>query len=198
MNHEGEITALARRWTGGDEEALEQLIELTYPKLRRLARSHVRSDEGSNTLNTTSLVHEAYIRIEGHQNGAWPSRSHFYAFCSKVMRRVLIDYARRHNAEKRGGALMRVPLAEDMVAVESQSAGILEIEAALNDLAEKSERMARVVECRFFGGMSIAETAEALDASPRTVVREWTRARSYLLHALGACQERADLPHHDE
>lgn len=184
MEDSREITALAQRWGEGDETALERLIELTYPKLQEIARRHVSSRGSDPTIDTTALVHEAYLRFASVEEGAWPSRSHFYAFCSKVMRRVLIDYARRRNAEKRGGARIRVPLREDMAAVESQIADVLQVEEALEFLARRNERMAAVVECRFYGGLSIAETAEALDASPRTVVREWTRARAYLLRAL--------------
>lgn len=179
-----EITELAQRWGEGDEDALERLIELTYPKLRHLARRHLRSDGRDPTIDTTALVHEAYLRLAGDREGVWPSRAHFFAFCSKVMRRVLIDYARRRKAEKRGGTLVRIPLSEGTAAVETQVAEVLQVEQALNFLAARNERMARVVEYRFFGGLSIAETAEALETSPRTVVRQWTRARAYLLRAL--------------
>lgn len=184
MASHDEITTLARRWSAGDEGALEELIELTYPKLRQIAKRHLNSERADPTIDTTALVHEAYIRFEAKEGGSWPSRAHFFAFCSKVMRRVLIDYARRRRSEKRGGAFVKVPLTDDAVAVESQVADVLQVEEALCFLAERSERMAQVVECRFFGGMSIAETAEVLDASPRTVVREWVRARAYLLRAL--------------
>lgn len=186
------ITELARQWSDGDEVALEQLIELTYPKLRRIARRHLRSAGPDPTIDTTALVNEAYLRFAGGQNGVWPSRAHFFAFCSKVMRRVLIDYARRRSAEKRGGTLVRIPLAEGTAAVDAQVAEVLEVEEVLDLLADRHERMARVVECRFYGGMTIAETAEALDSSPRTVVREWTRARSYLLRALDEPEVRAN------
>lgn len=187
-----EITSLAQRWSEGDESALEQLIELTYPKLRRLARRHARSDGNDPTIDTTALVHEAYLHLAGDSDSVWPSRAHFFAFCSKVMRRVVIDYARRRNAEKRGGTLVRVPLAEGMASIESQVAEVLQVEQALERLAARDERMARVVECRFFGGLSIDETAEALDTSPRTVVRDWTRARAYLLRTLDG--PSADAP----
>lgn len=184
MAEADEITSLAQRWSDGDEGALEQLIELTYPKLRRLAHRHARSGGGDPTIDTTALVHEAYLHMAGDRDNVWPSRAHFFAFCSKVMRRVLIDYARRRSAEKRGGTLVRVPLTEGMARVDSQVAEVLQVEQALERLAARDERMARVVECRFFGGLSIDETAEALDTSARTVVRDWTRARAYLLRTL--------------
>jgi RNA polymerase sigma-70 factor, ECF subfamily len=192
MPEADEITGLAQRWSDGDENALERLIELTYPQLRRLARRRIRSGAGDPTIDTTALVHEAYLRLAGHRDNVWPSRGHFFAFCSKVMRRVLIDIARRRAADKRGGTLVRVPLTEGTAAIESQVAEVLQVDEALERLAVSSERMARVVECRFFGGLSIAETAEALDLSPRTVVREWTRARAYLLRALDHPEWRRD------
>lgn len=181
-----DITGLARRWSEGDEEALERLIEATYPKLRMLARRHVRSDGPDPTIDATALVHEAYLRLARGKDGVWPSRAHFFAFCSTVMRRVLIDHARRRAAEKRGGVRVRVPLSEVDDAVDAHIVDILVVEEALEFLSRRNERMARVVECRFYGGLSIDETAEALGTSPRTVVREWTRARAYLLEALDA------------
>jgi RNA polymerase sigma factor (TIGR02999 family) len=186
MNADHEITSLARRWSDGDEGALEQLIELTYPRLHRIAQRHLSGEGADPTIDTTALVHEAFLRFAGDREGVWPSRAHFYAFCSKVMRRVLIDYARRRRAEKRGGALVRVPLSDSAAVVEMEVADVLVVEEALEFLATRDERLARVVECRFFGGLSIAETAETLGTSPRTVVRECTRARAYLLRALDA------------
>lgn len=194
MERADEITDLAQKWGEGDEDALERLIELTYPKLRLLARRHLGSPGSDPTIDTTALVHEAYLRLAAGRDGVWPSRAHFFAFCSKVMRRVLIDYARRRNAEKRGGTRLRVPLSDDMGAVETQMADVLHVEEVLERLAERHERMARVVECRFFGGLSIDETAAALDVSPRTVVREWTRARAYLLRALDPSEDPPSAP----
>ena len=186
-----EITRLARQWSAGDEAALERLISLSYPKLRQIAQKHVRNGETDPTIDTTALVHEAFLRFGSGQEGDWPSRAHFFAFCSKVMRRVLVDYARRRSAEKRGGGLVRVPLTEQTGAVQAQALDLLQVEEAMDFLARKSPRMASVVECRFFGGLSIEETAEALGASPRTVVREGTRARAYLLRALDSGDDGA-------
>lgn len=192
MAEADEITSLAQRWSDGDEDALEQLIELTYPELRRLARRHMRFEAaGDPTIDTTALVHEAYLRLAGDNENVWPSRAHFFAFCSKVMRRVLIDYARRRKAEKRGGTLVRVPLAEAVAPIEAQVAEVLQVEQVLERLAARDERMAQVVECRFFGGLSIAETAEAVGTSTSTVDRDWARARAYLLRALDAPAEGA-------
>ena len=191
MPQADEITSLAQRWSDGDEDALEQLIELTYPELRRLARRHIRFGAGDPTIDTTALVHEAYLRLAGDNANVWPSRAHFFAFCSKVMRRVLIDYARRRTAEKRGGALVRVPLSEGVSPIETQVAQVLDVERALERLAARDERMAQVVECRFFGGLSIAETAEAVGTSTSTVDHDWARARAYVLRALDQPAEGA-------
>ena len=130
------------------------------------------------------LVHEAYVKIAGAEGAEWAGRAQFFAFCSQAMRRILIDFARRKSSEKRGGARIRVPLRDDSAAIEADIAEILTIEDALARLEVRSERMARIVECRFYGGMSVADTAEALGTSVRTVEREWARARAYLRRAL--------------
>ncbi len=182
---EPDITELARLWSEGDEGSLERLIEATYPVLRSLARRQLSGAPGDVTLDTTALVHEAFLRFApgGHDGHQWPSRAHFFAFCARVMRRTVIDFARRCQAEKRGGSWVRVPLDDDHV-VQRQAAEVLAIEEALELLGRESERMVQIVECRFFAGLSIEETAEAVGTSPRTVVREWTRARAYLLRSI--------------
>lgn len=184
MDRHADITELAQRWSDGDDEALERLIELTYPELRRLAQKQLGREAGDPTINATALVHEAYLKFGQGPQGVWPSRAHFFAFCAKVMRRILIDYARHRNAQKRSGARVRVPLSEVSRAVEEHVIDILQMEEALEFLGARNERMAQVVECRFYGGLTIDETAEALGASRRTIVREWTRARTYLLHLM--------------
>lgn len=180
------ITQLVRQWSGGDDEAFERLIELVYPDLRRIAGRHLRLGEGSGTIDTTALVHEAYLKLAGAggRNGEWPSRAHFFAFCSKAMRRILIDYARRRSAERRGGDLIRVPLDANLVALNREATEILALDQAMRELEALDPRMVRIVECRFFGGLSVLETAEAIDVSTRTVEREWTRARAYLRQML--------------
>lgn len=179
-----EITSLVERWSGGDRDAFNRLIELVYEDLRQIAHRHLRLDRADHTINTTALVHEAYLRLAQHQERVWGGRAHFFAFASRAMRHILIDYARRRHASKRGGTRIQVPLEENMGAVEAEAAELLVLDEALDLLAQRNERMARVVECRFFGGLSVAETAEALDTSVRTVERDWTRARAYLSHAL--------------
>jgi RNA polymerase sigma factor (TIGR02999 family) len=180
----GEITRLVSCWSRGEEGAFDRLMELVYDDLRRIARHHLELGGRDAILDTTALVHEACVRLLGVDEGVWPGRAQFFAFCSTAMRRILIDFARRRKAEKRGGTRFRVPLEEDTASVEANIDEILAVEDALARLEERNERMARIVECRFFGGMSVPETAEALETSSRTVEREWARARAYLRQAL--------------
>lgn len=180
----GEITRLAERWGAGDPDALERLITLVYDELRELAHHSIRRGRPDTVLDTTVLVHEAYLRMARLEASAWPSRAHFFAFCSTAMRRIVIDYARRRGAAKRGGERIRVPLAADTAVSDRDVAEVLAVEDALVRLEQRSPRMARIVECRFFGGMTVDETAEALATSRRTVEREWLRARVYLQQEL--------------
>lgn len=188
----GEITRLASQWSDGDEHAFDRLIELVYDDLRRLAHHHLELGARDAVLDTTALVHEAYLKLAKLEDGTWRGRAQFFAFCSKAMRRILIDYARRRQAAKRGGTRVRVPLVEDVAAVDTDVSEILAVEDALQRLEQRNVRMSRIVECRFFGGMSVRETAEALNTSTRTVEREWARARAYLYRALEAAGESAD------
>jgi RNA polymerase sigma factor (TIGR02999 family) len=184
-----EVTRLVHRWSRGDEGALDRLIELAYDDLRQIAHRHVRNSPAGHTLATTALVHELYLRLAGVTEASWGGRAQFFAFCSKAMRRILIDHARRHSTLKRGGARVRVPLTDSTAAVEAEAAELIALDEAMTLLAAHDERMARIVECRFFGGLSVPETAEALGASPRTVNREWVRARAYLSRLLSASGE---------
>ena len=176
-----EITRLVERWSDGEEDALDLLIEVVYDDLKGIARRHLSLGAHDAVLDTTGLVHEAYLKLAGAGKGSWPSRAHFFAFCSKAMRRLLIDHARAGSAAKRGGTRVQVTLSDDAASVEAEILDILSVEQALVRLEARSTRMAQIVECRFYGGMSVLETAEALSASPRTVEREWARARAYLL-----------------
>jgi len=180
----GEITRLVAGWSRGEEGAFERLIELVYDDLRVIAHHHLKLGGPDAILDTTVLVHEAYVRLAGVDEAAWGGRAQFFAFCSTAMRRILIDFARRRSAEKRGGTRVRVPLGEDMASVDANIDEILVVEETLSKLEQRNPRMARIVECRFFGGMANPETAEALGVSLRTVEREWTRARAYLQRAL--------------
>lgn len=181
---QGAITELAARWGRGDREALHSLMDLVYEDLRVIAHQQLGQGGRGVGLDTTALVHEAYLRFAGIEESTWPTRSHFFAFCAKAMRRIVVDFARRHGAQKRGGTRIRVPLDDGLAVSEEDLAEVLAVEEALGRLEQRSERMARIVECRFFGGMSVEETAEALETSVRTVQREWTRARAYLRQAL--------------
>ena len=181
---DGEVTRLARRWSEGDDDAFDRLIELVYDDLRRIAHRHVRDSGGHHTLGTTALVHEAYLKIGRAEGGDWPSRASFLAFCSKAMRRILIDYARERRAGKRGGDLVRVALTPEAAAVESDITSVLALDEALVWLEARDASLVRIAECRYFGGLSVSETADALGVSSRTVDRGWARARAYLMQRL--------------
>jgi RNA polymerase sigma factor (TIGR02999 family) len=181
-----EVTELVDRWSAGDESAMDLLIELAYDDLRQIAHRHLRNAPAQGTLGTTALVHELYMRLCGVSEVDWGGRKQFFSFCSKAMRRILIDYARRQGAAKRGGGLVRIPLELAAEERDVQAFELLALDDALTRLESRSERMARIVECRFFGGLSIPETAEAVGTSTRTVEREWARARAYLSQELSA------------
>ena len=162
----------------GDE--LRKLFEAVYAELRRVAHRHLGGERVGHTLGTTGLVHEAYLELARLEHIAWPGRAYVLAAASQAMRRILIDYALARRAEKRGGGVAPVPLDDAVAMVVSRSDALLALDEALDRLAAMSPRSARVVECRFYGGMSIEETAEALGTSPATVKREWGVARAYL------------------
>jgi len=152
--------------------------------VRRIARRQLNREHPGHTLDSTALVHEAYFRLVDQTRVAWADRSHFFAVAAQAMHRVLVDYARQYQAEKRGRAPARVPLGDDMLLVEDRADTLLAIDDALRELARLDERLSRVVECRFFGGLTEEETAQALGVTARTVRRDWTKARGWLHHAL--------------
>lgn len=180
----GEITRLAQSWSQGNEAAFEELISLVYDDLCTIARKHLRLGNSRGSIDTTALVHEAFIKLTGVEEGEWEGRAQFFAFCSKTMRHILTDFARRRHAEKRGGTRVRVPLTEGIAAVDEEVTEMLALEEAMLALEKRNPRMVRIAECRFFGGLSVSETAAALSTSTRTVEREWARARAYLYQAL--------------
>jgi RNA polymerase sigma factor (TIGR02999 family) len=190
----GEVTRLARRWSEGDADAFDALIELVYDDLRSIAHRHVRASGPAGTLDTTALVNEAYVKLARVEGAEWLGRGRFLSFCSKAMRRILIDYARERQADKRGGARVQVPLTPEMARVEQEATDVLALDEALRMLEARNQRMARIAECRFFGGLSVVETAEALDTSARTVEREWAKARGYLYHLLAGEAGGASTP----
>jgi RNA polymerase sigma factor (TIGR02999 family) len=175
-----EVSQLLIAWSNGDEEALEQLMPLVYEELRRLAHRHLGRERAGHTLQTTALIHEAYLRMVDQKEVRWQNRAHFFAVAAQMMRRILVDYARSRHFAKRGGGAQHVSLDEALVVSHERAADIVALNEALNALAEFDERKSRMVELRFFGGLSIEETAEALRVSPGTVMRDWTLAKAWL------------------
>jgi RNA polymerase sigma factor (TIGR02999 family) len=180
MPQDNEVTQLLARFRAGDRDAESQLLPLVYRELRRLALACLNRERRDHTLEPTALVHEAFLRLTGGEQPAWQNRAHFLAVASRLMRQILVDYARRHQARKRGGSRERVPLREDLAFSQEKSDELLALDQVLARLAQQDERQSRIVEMKFFGGLSIEEIAEVLEVSPRTVKREWTMARAWL------------------
>lgn len=175
---------LLQQSADGDREAFHRLIPLVYGDLKGIARRRLRDERDEHTLDTTDIVHEAYLQLVPRATATWQDRVHFFAVAARVIRHVLIDYARHRGAEKRGGSAIKVPLQEDLKGERDRTVDLLVLDEALESLAEKDPRLRDVVECRFFAGMTMKETAEALDVSKRTAERDWTRARTYLYQTL--------------
>jgi RNA polymerase sigma-70 factor (ECF subfamily) len=176
----GQATQLLIDWSGGDTAALEKLTPLIYDELHRLAHRFLRRERGGHTLQTTALVNEAYLRLVDQRNLRWQNRAHFFAIAAHVMRRILIDYARRRQYAKRGGGAPHVALDEAAVLSEERAADLIELDEALDSLAVIDPQQSRVVELRFFGGLTIEETAEVLKLSHDMVKREWSTAKAWL------------------
>jgi len=174
-----DITETFFRWRGGDARALEVLMPMLYDEVRGLAASYLRRERAGHTLQATALAHEAFLRLMDQRQVTWQNRAHFMGLVAQAMRRVLADHARRHRAQKRGGDRVRVGLPEEGVAAPTDVAAD-DLDTALEDLARLEPRQARVVELRFYAGLSIDETAEVLGTSPATVKRDWTVARAWL------------------
>jgi RNA polymerase sigma-70 factor (ECF subfamily) len=181
----GEVTQLLISWNNGDQEALDQLIPLVETELRRLARRFMRRERDDHTLQTSALINEAYVRLVGQQDARWKDRAHFFAVAAQVMRHILIDHARSYQYAKRGGGAQKVALEEVADLSEQRAAELVALDDALIDLAEIDPRKSQIVELRFFGGLSIEETAEVLSTSPATVTREWRAARAWLHRTIG-------------
>jgi RNA polymerase sigma factor (TIGR02999 family) len=180
-----EITRLLLDWGGGDQAALEQLLPIVYQELRRLARHYMRGEREGHTLQTTALINEAYVRLVDHKNVRWQNRAHFFGVAAQAMRRVLVDHARARGYQKRWGGARRVPLDEAAVASAERAAELVALDAALRGLEAVDPRKCRIVELRYFGGLTGEETAEVLGLSPATVQREWQSAKLWLLRELG-------------
>lgn len=179
-----EVTARLAELTRGDGAALERLLPVVYDELRRLAASWLRKERAGHTLQPTALAHEAFLRLVNQREVAWQNRAHFLGVAAQAMRRILVDHARRRRALRRGGGLERVTLRADG-AVEAPEVAFEDLDRALCALAERSARQSRVVELRYFGGLTIEETAEVMAISPMTVKRDWTLARAWLFRELG-------------
>jgi RNA polymerase sigma factor (TIGR02999 family) len=174
------VTQLLKDWSGGDQAAADKLMPLVYEELRRLAHQYMRREKPGHTLQTSALVNEAYVRLVDQTKIQWEGRAHFFGIAARLMRQILVDQARRKNFAKRGGGAIRVSLDSNNEIAQQQSANVMALDEALKILEQTDPRKSRIVELRFFGGMSIDETAEALKVSPGTVMREWTFARAWL------------------
>jgi RNA polymerase sigma factor (TIGR02999 family) len=177
------VSQLLADWAAQDPKALDRLVPIVYDELRRLAHYHMHGERAGHTLQTTGLVNEVYLRLAGIKGLQWRDRAHFFAMAGTLMRRVLVDYARRQKRDKRGGGVSVVSL-EDDAATSAPSVDIEALDEALQRLAGVDPQQGRIVELRFFGGLSIEETAEALDISAATVKRDWTTAKTWLHHEL--------------
>lgn len=183
-----DITRLLHAASDGGDGAMDDVFEVVYPRLKEIARARRRGWNGAHTLNTTGLIHEAYLKVAG-SGASFENRGHFFATTARAMRQVLINYAERQSAKKRGGGVSEVTLYDDDAVTEDAMDELLTLNDALRQLEEMSPRQGRVVECLFFAGLNIAETAEALDISPATVKRDWATARAWLFREM-----RADDP----
>jgi len=179
-----QVTDLLLRWREGDRQALDALMPLVYVELRRLAGHYLRQERPGHTLQSTALVHEAFVRLVGTNPPEWQNRAHFYGVTARLMRQVLVDHARTHRAEKRGGDSLKLTLDEGLVGAGKQDLDILALDGALNQLAQISPQQSQIVELRFFSGLSIEETSEVLGISPATVKRHWTVARAWLFREM--------------
>lgn len=184
-NNDRNVADLLAAIDAGDKQALEELVTLVYPDLKKLAHFQLAGERPNHTLNTTAIVHEAFVRLAGGQS-VWTDRAHFLRAASKVMRHLLVDHARKRNAEKRGGGVDALELDEQRVESSDDSVAVLALDIALKDMAATDPRLESIVECRYFAGLTVAETAEALDMAVRTVERDWQRAREYLLKTMQA------------
>lgn len=176
-----DITKMLIELTDGNKEVVNEILPLIYAELRKLAGSYLRKERGNHTLQPTALVHEAYMKLIDQRQVKWQNRSHFIGIAAQVMRRILMDYARKHKAEKRGGEGENISLEEEFVIVEGdRSHALLALDEALDNLAKIDETKAKIVELRYFGGLSVEETAEALGVSEITVKRHWRMAKAWL------------------
>lgn len=181
---EADVTALLHRWQDGDRAALDSLIERVHHELRRVASRLMRAERGDHILQTTALIDEAYLRLVDQQRANWRNRAHFFAVCAQIMRRILVDYARSRGYAKRGGAAWHVSLDDVAVASPEPSPDIVALDEALSRLAQEDPRKARVVELRYFAGLTVEEISGLLGIAPATIMRDWSFARAWLRRAM--------------
>lgn len=175
-----DVTVLLAELTKGNDQAAAKLIPMVYDELRRLAGSYMRRERGDHTLQATALVHEAYLKLVEQRSTDWRNRAHFFGIAAQVMRRILVDHARGHLREKRGGDQRAVPIDQALIFAPEQSADLVKLDLALEELTKLDPRQARIVELRFFAGLTVEQTAELLDISPKTVKRDWSMAKAWL------------------
>ena len=175
-----QVTQLLNAWGEGDQVARDQLMPLVYEELHRLAHRYMKRESPGHTLQTSALVNEAFVRLVGQNNVRWQNRTHFFGIAAQMMRRILVDYARSRNYAKRGGGAARISFDEALIVSDERSAEVVNVHEALERLAKFDARKSQIVELRFFGGLSIDETAEVLSVSPGTVMRDWTLAKAWL------------------
>jgi len=190
-----DVTQLLAAWGSGDKTAFDKLLPLVHAELRRIAQRQMRQERPGHTLQATALVNEAYLKLAGDQGLEWRDRAHFFAVCAQVMRHILIDHARSRGREKRGGGAIQVSLNDALIVADEQATDILALDEALSALEQMDPQKARVVELRYFAGLTVEETAEVLNTSPRTVRREWRRAKAWLyrMMAEGTADETRPL-----
>jgi RNA polymerase sigma factor (TIGR02999 family) len=183
------VTKLLANWSSGDRAALEALVPLVYDELRRVAKYYLKQERQNHTLSSTALVHEAYLRLVNQKEVTWQDRAHFFGVAAQMMRRILVDHARHHAYAKRGGGVLTLALEEAVATPQGREVNLVALDDALNGLAKLDERQSRMVELRFFGGLSIEETSEVLGVSMPTVKRDWASARAWLFREItrGSC-----------
>ena len=178
------VTAMLRDWSNGDRESQDQLFRAVYNELHRQAAQYLRHEHDGLSLQTTDLIHEAYLRLIDQQQVEWQNRLHFFGIAAQIMRRILVDHARSRQAAKRGGSAIRLPLEEALVALPGKDLDFVALDEALNRLAEMDPQQGQIVELRFFSGLSVEETSKVLDVSERTVKRDWNVAKAWLRREL--------------
>jgi RNA polymerase sigma-70 factor, ECF subfamily len=179
-----EVTQLLLEWGNGDQQALEKLLPLVYRELRKIAHQHLKRERPGQTLQTTDLVHEAYLKLVNQKGSQWQNRAQFFGIAAQLMRRILVDRARHNKRAKRGGGVAAVSIDQETLAAPKSQVDLVALDEALKTLATADERKARIVELRFFGGLSVEETADFLKISPITVMRDWKMAKAWLHKAL--------------